>query len=63
MPLEKSGSDEARERNIRREIEAGKPTKQAVAIGYAEQREYEHKHHHAEPHEHAGKIMAKHKNR
>lgn len=38
MPLIKSGSDKARNENIRREIAAGKPTKQAIAIGYSEQR-------------------------
>lgn len=38
MPLVKSGSNRARSENIRREIEAGKPRKQAVAIGYAVQR-------------------------
>lgn len=66
MPLEKSATNEARERNIKREIEAGKPPAQAAAIGYAEQREaraghfYEHQKHHAPEHEHAGKIMARH---
>jgi hypothetical protein len=44
MPLEKSGSKKARERNVKREIDAGKPVKQAVAIGYAVQRRAEHKH-------------------
>jgi len=39
MPLEKSTSKEERNRNIKREIEAGKPIKQAVAISYSEQRE------------------------
>lgn len=38
MPLVKSASKRAREENIKREIAAGKPTKQAVAIGYAVQR-------------------------
>lgn len=38
MPLVKSGSNKARSQNIRTEIEAGKPVKQAVAIGYAQQR-------------------------
>jgi hypothetical protein len=32
MPLEKGKSQEAISRNIKREIEAGKPQKQAVAI-------------------------------
>ena len=39
MPLIHSTSKKAREENIHREIEAGKPIKQAVAIGYSEQRE------------------------
>ena len=38
MPLIKSSSDEARKRNILAEIHAGKPTAQAVAIGYSIQR-------------------------
>lgn len=38
MPLVKSSSNKARQENIRREIDAGKPTKQAVAIGYSVQR-------------------------
>ncbi len=44
MPLIKSGSDEARQENIKNEIHAGKPIKQAVAIGYANQREHEERH-------------------
>lgn len=39
MPLKKGTSDKTRQANIKREIEAGKPIKQAVAIGYAVQRE------------------------
>ncbi len=39
MPLSSGTSNESREENIRREIEAGKDPKQAVAIGYAKQRE------------------------
>ncbi len=39
MPLEKSSSDAARQRNIKRELAEGKPQNQAVAIGYSEQRE------------------------
>jgi hypothetical protein len=39
MPLIKSPSKKAREENIKREIAAGKPAKQAVAIGYSVQRE------------------------
>lgn len=38
MPLINSGSNSARQENILREIHAGKPNKQAVAIGYAIQR-------------------------
>lgn len=39
MPLIKSTSKAARSENIKREIDAGKPIKQAVAIGYSEQRQ------------------------
>ena len=38
MPLVKSASKAARQKNIETEIAAGKPVKQAVAIGYSEQR-------------------------
>ena len=38
MPLISSGSDAARGANILAEIHAGKPNKQAVAIGYSIQR-------------------------
>lgn len=38
MPLKKGTSKKTREKNIATEIAAGKPVKQAVAIGYAEQR-------------------------
>jgi hypothetical protein len=38
MPLENSKSDAARSRNIKREIKAGKPPKQAAAIAYDVQR-------------------------
>jgi len=38
MPLSKGKSDKAREANIQREIAAGKNPRQAVAIGYAQQR-------------------------
>ena len=37
MPLVQSKSDKARSKNIATEIKAGKPAKQAEAIGYAEQ--------------------------
>lgn len=38
MPLKKDDSDKSRQYNILAEIHAGKPTKQAIAIGYAVQR-------------------------
>ena len=37
--LKKSSSKKAREANIKTEIAAGKPIKQAVAIGYSVQRQ------------------------
>ena len=43
MPLTKSKTDKARSENIKKEIEAGKPVKQAVAIGYSVQREAKEK--------------------
>jgi hypothetical protein len=39
MPLIRSTSKKARQKNIRTEIDAGKPPEQAVAIGYSEQRQ------------------------
>lgn len=39
MPLTKSTSKEAFKKNISREVKAGKPPKQAVAIAYAVKRE------------------------
>jgi len=39
MPLIKSSSKAARQKNIETEIKAGKKPSQAVAIGYSEQRE------------------------
>jgi len=38
MPLVHSRSNKARDANIRTEIAAGRTIKQAVAIGYSEQR-------------------------
>lgn len=39
MPLIKSTSKAAFKTNIRKEVSAGKPPKQAVAIAYSEKRE------------------------
>jgi len=39
MPLKKSTSKAAFKSNIKAEIAAGKPVKQAVAIAYSEKRE------------------------
>jgi len=56
MPLIKSGSDSARQKNIETEIHSGKPIKQAVAIGYSVQRQSGHNDSHenriAERHQH-----------
>jgi hypothetical protein len=38
MPLAKSGSKKAFSENVKREMGAGKPQKQAVAIAYSQQR-------------------------
>jgi len=38
MPLKKSASPKAFKENIKAEVKAGKPVKQAVAIAYAEKR-------------------------
>ena len=38
MPLKKSASKEAFRSNVRAEVKAGKPVKQAVAIAYATKR-------------------------
>lgn len=38
MPLKKGASKATREKNIKTEIAAGRPIKQAVAIAYSEQR-------------------------
>ena len=45
MPLIKSTSKKAFDENIKREISAGKPQKQSVAIAYAEKNSAEHKGH------------------
>jgi hypothetical protein len=47
MPLEHRSSKKALQHNIRAEIHSGRPIKQAVAIGYSEQRQAK-KHHMAE---------------
>ena len=39
MPLKKSPSKEAFRANVKKEIEAGKPVKQSVAIAYAVKKE------------------------
>jgi len=39
MPLKKSTSPKECKENIKAEVKAGKPVKQAVAIAYAEKRE------------------------
>jgi len=43
MPLIKSTKPEAFKKNIKTEIAAGKPVKQAVAIAYSEKREAQKK--------------------
>lgn len=43
MPLKKSGLDKAFKSNVKAEIKAGKPQKQAVAIAYQMKRDSEHK--------------------
>jgi len=43
MPLKKSTSPKAFKENIKAEVKAGKPVKQAVAISYAVKREAEKK--------------------
>ena len=43
MPLKKSKSEKAFKSNVKAEIKAGKPQKQAVAIAYAVKRDAEHK--------------------
>jgi hypothetical protein len=43
MPLVKSASKDAFRKNVKAEIAAGKPTKQAVAIAYSTKRAAEKK--------------------
>lgn len=45
MPINRSPSNEAREENIKQEISEGKDPRQAVAIGYSEQRQARKKSH------------------
>lgn len=49
MPLKKGTSNATREENIKREIEAGKDPRQAVAIGYSVQREAAKHNPHSKP--------------
>lgn len=44
MPLIKSGSKKAFQKNVGKEIAAGKPKDQAVAIAYSVKRQSEKKH-------------------
>jgi hypothetical protein len=39
MPLKSGTSNKTRQENIKKEIDSGKPIKQAVAIGYSKQRQ------------------------
>lgn len=43
MPLKHGKSEKAFKSNVKKEIEAGKPQKQALAIAYSVKREAEHK--------------------
>jgi len=43
MPLKKGTSNKTRSENIRTEVKAGKPMKQAIAIGYSVQRQSKRK--------------------
>jgi len=43
VPLKKSASPKAFKENIKAEVKAGKPVKQAVAIAYSEKREAQKK--------------------
>jgi len=43
MPLKKSKSEKAFKSNVKAEVKAGKPEKQALAIAYAVKRDAEHK--------------------
>lgn len=54
MPLEKSTSKQAFSHNVKAEINAGKPQKQAVAIAYSEKRQVSN---HREHDKHLRKLM------
>lgn len=43
MPLEKGKDKKAFDHNIKAEVKAGKPVKQAVAVAYSEKRQAEKK--------------------
>jgi hypothetical protein len=43
MPLVKSSSKEAFRKNVKAEVQSGKPVKQSVAIAYAVKRAAQHK--------------------
>ena len=72
MPLIKSGSKAARQKNIEEMVHSGHDIKQSVAAAYANQRKYSHKgekemkahhkavHHHMKKAEHHHKMAAKH---
>lgn len=59
MPLIKSSSKKAFETNVKKEIAAGKPPKQAVAIAYSEKRAAgdHHSSHSAARSEHYHKVV------
>lgn len=52
MPLKHSASKKAFSENVKKEMAAGKPQKQAVAIAYSEQRAAQHKKKHDSRKEH-----------
>lgn len=56
MPLNKSKSKQAFQENVKTEIAAGKPPKQAVAIAYATQGEH-HSSHSAKRSEHYHRVV------
>ena len=63
MPLIKSKSRQAFQKNVKKEIAAGKPPKQAVAIAYSERRaaggqDTHHSSHSAKRSEHYHEVVA-----